>query len=79
MKFHILLEIGCSSTIVMGRLLEKLHLEKNYLMKGHTQAKNIRTNPNVKVDFTLPVLSATNVVTWKFHVYESNKDRFDTF
>ena len=29
------------------------------------------------MDFTLPTLSATNVVTWKCHVYESAKGRYD--
>ena len=31
----------------------------------------------VKVDFTLPVLSATNVVTWNCHVDDSAKGRYD--
>ena len=29
---------------------------------------NIMANLKVEVDFTLPVLSASDVVTWKFHV-----------
>ena len=40
--------------IVMGRLVEKLHLEKYAMKKWHTQAGNIATNLKVKVDFTLP-------------------------
>ena len=35
------------------------------------------TNIKVKVDFTLPTLSATNVVTWIYHVDESSKGRYD--
>ena len=31
----------------------------------------------VKVDFTLPALSAMNVVTWKFHVDESAKGQYN--
>ena len=31
-SFKILLESGCSSTILMGRLVEKLHLEKDAVM-----------------------------------------------
>ena len=34
-------------------------------------------NLKVEVDFTLPVLSATNVVTWKCHVDDSAKGRYD--
>ena len=47
------------------------------MVKVQTQAGNITTNPKVKVYFTLPALSATNVVTWKFHVDDSDKDRYD--
>ena len=46
-------------------------------MQWHTQAKNITTNHKVKVDFTLLVLIATIVVTWKCHVDESAKGRYD--
>ena len=46
-------------------------------MQWHTQASNITTNIKVKVYFTLPALSAMNVVTWKFHVDESAKGRYD--
>ena len=41
------------------------------------QAGNITTNLKVKADFTLPSLSATNVVTCKYYVYESSKGRYD--
>ena len=44
-------------------------------MQWHTQAGNITTNLKVKVDFTLPELSATNAVTWKCHVDNSTKGR----
>ena len=46
-------------------------------MQWHTQSINITTNHKVKVDFTLPALSAMNVVTWKFHVDDSAKGRYD--
>ena len=46
-------------------------------MKCHTQAGNITTNLKVKVDFTLSILSATNVVTWNCHVDDSNNGRYD--
>ena len=63
--------------IVMGRLVEKLHPEKYAVMQWHTQARNIATNYEVKVDLTLPKLSATNAVTWKCHVDNSAKGRYD--
>ena len=76
-KFLILLDSGCSSTIAMRRLVEKLSLEKDALMQWHTQAGNITTNLKVKLDFTLPALIATNVLTWKCHVDESAKGIYD--
>ena len=61
----------------MGRLVEKLHPEKDDMMQWHTQARNVTTNIKVKVYFTLPTLSEINVVTWIFHVYDSYKGRYD--
>ena len=46
-------------------------------MQCNTEAGKITTNINVKIDFTLPKISATNVVTWNFHVDESTKGRYD--
>ena len=46
-------------------------------MQWHKQAGNITTNIEVEVDFTLPEISADNVVTWKCHVDESTKGRYD--
>ena len=47
----------------MVKLFEKLHPEKDDMIQWHTLAGNITTNNKVKVDFTLPTLSATNVMT----------------
>ena len=74
-NFLILLDSGCSSTILMGRLVKKLGLEEDTPMQWNTQAVNITTNIKVKIDYTLTALSATNVVTWKFHVDDSTKVR----
>ena len=76
-NFCILLDSECSYTIVMGRIIEKLRLEKDTPMQWNTQAKDITTNIKVKVYFTLPTLSATNVSTWNFHVDDSAKDSYD--
>ena len=46
-------------------------------MHWHTKDGNITTNLKVKMDFALPALSATNVVTWKFHVDDSAKVRYN--
>ena len=61
----------------MGRLAEKTCLEKYAMMQWHTQDGNITTNIKVKVDFTLPALSATNVVMWKCCVDDSAKGRYN--
>ena len=46
-------------------------------MQYHTQAENITTNRKVEIYFTLPSLSATNVVMWKCRVDDSDKGRYD--
>ena len=71
------MDSGCSYTIVMGILVVKLNLDMDYLMQWHMQAENITNNLNIKVDFTLTALSATNVVTWDCHVDDSAKDSYD--
>ena len=76
-NFRVLLDSGCSSTIVMGRPIEKLHPEQDALIQWNTQAGNITTNNKVKVNFTLKALSAKFFVTWNCHVDDSNKSRYD--
>ena len=73
-NFRILLGSVHRSTIVMGSLVEKLHPEKHAVIQWHTQAGDITNNINVKVDYTLPAISATNVMTWNCHVDGSAKD-----
>ena len=46
-------------------------------MQCNTQAVNVTTNHKVKIDFTLPALSATNVVTWRCHVDDSAKGGYN--
>ena len=76
-KTRILLDSGCSSTIVIRRLLENINAEKYAVMQWQTQAVNITTNLRVNVYFTLPALSAKNVVMWKCHLDDSTRDRYD--
>ena len=71
------MDSGCISTIVMVILVETLSPEEYSPMQWHMQAGNITTNIKVQVDFTLPALSATNVVTWDFHVDDFAKGRYD--
>ena len=61
----------------MGRLVKKLAPEEDAPMQWNTQSRNITTYLKVKVDFTLPALSTTNVVTWNCHVDDSAKGRYD--
>ena len=76
-NFHIILESKCISKIIMGRLIEKLHHEKDDVVQWNTQAGNITTNLKVKIDFTSPAVSATNFVAWNYHVDDSAKGRYD--
>ena len=46
-------------------------------MQWHTQAGNITTNIKVDVDFTLTEISATNVMTYKWHVDDSYKGGYN--
>ena len=46
-------------------------------MQWNTQSGNITTNLKVKVDLTLPTLSATNIATWNCHVDDSAKGRYN--
>ena len=47
-SFRILLDSGCISMIVIGRLFEKLRPEKYAVMQWHKQAGNITTHLKVK-------------------------------
>ena len=61
----------------MGWLIEKLRPEKDARVQWNTQAGNITTNLKVKLDFTLPTVSATNFVTWNCYVNGFVKGRYD--
>ena len=58
-------------------MVEKLIPKKDAVVKWHTQAGNITNNIKVKIDFTSPGISATNIMTWKFHEDEFSKVRYD--
>ena len=48
-NFQILLDIGCSSTIVMRRLIIKLKNKEDSVIQFKTQALNITTDIKVKI------------------------------
>ena len=50
-----LLDSGCSSTILMKRLIERLNPKRDDVMQWHMQADRINTNLKVKI--YLPYLS----------------------
>ena len=75
-SFQILLDSGCSSTIVIIRMVEKLNRDKYAIMQWHTQIRNITTNHKVKIYFTLLTFSTTNVMKWKCHVDYYAKGRY---
>ena len=63
--------------IGMRKLVEKIYPEKDAVMQWQTQARKITTNVKVKTEFTLPVLSATNSVRWKYHVEDATIGRYN--
>ena len=46
-------------------------------MQCHTQSGRITFNIKVGIDFTLLQTSVTKILTWKFHVHDSAKGRYD--
>ena len=47
------------------------------MTQWHTQAGSITTNIKVKIDFALPKISTTKIVSWNRHMDVSAKDRYD--
>ena len=55
--------------------ITKLNPKRDAVIKFHTQVVNINTNLKVKIYFTLPELSATNILMWNCHLDDSAKVR----
>ena len=51
-NFQIFFDSGCSSTIVIRRLIELLDPKKYNVVRWHTQAVNITTSINFKIDLS---------------------------
>ena len=47
------------------------------MVQWHTLAVNISANLKVKIYFTSPEFSATKIVTWECHSYDSNKGSYN--
>ena len=47
------------------------------VIQSHTQAGDITTNLNDKIDFTFTELSGKKIVTWNCHMNDSTKCRYD--
>ena len=56
---------------------KKINPKEDDAMQRHMQAGNITTNINVQIDFILPELSATKIVTWNCHMNYSATGRYD--
>ena len=61
----------------MVSIVENIYPEKDVVMQFHIQDVSITSNVMVKLDFTLPALSAPDVLTWKCHVVDSAKGGYD--
>ena len=70
------MDIGSSSTIVMGKLTSKLK-KKTKKTTWETQAGKFTTSKKVNVDFCLPEFSATKIVSWKCHVDKKTNSMYD--
>ena len=57
----------------MNNLESKLKLKDSSTNMWQTQAGKFTTNDMSTVDFWLPEFSATKIVAWKYHAYDSTK------
>ena len=76
-NFRILLYSGGSSKTLTKRLMEKLNPKRYDVMQWQTRAGSNNTDLKVKIDFTLPKLSAMKIVMWNCHVDDSDKVRYN--
>ena len=76
-KFRILLYRGSSSTIVMVNMTPKLKQEETTMTTWETQAVNFTASNKLNVELCLHYFSTTDIVTYKCHVYDSAKGRYN--
>ena len=61
----------------MRKPIAKLNPKVVNVIQWHTQASSITTKLKVKIDFTLPELSAKTIMTWNCRVNDSVKGTYD--
>ena len=76
-NFQIILNIGRSSTILMDNLTSKLKQKETTMNRWETQSRKFTTSTKANIYFCLPSLNATKIVTWKYHVDDPTKVRYD--
>ena len=76
-KFIILLDSRSSSTIVMVKLTSKIKQKMSpKITTWETQAGKFTTSQKVNIYFCLPSFHATEIVSWKCHVYNQTNIRY---
>ena len=70
-SLRILLDCGASSSIVLGKNTHKLWKKTTKPVRWITQGGDFQTTYKSKVEIVLPELDATNIITWDFHVDDS--------
>ena len=76
-NFRILLDSGISSTIIMGKLTEKIKPKKSTETMWESQSRKFTTSAKVNVEFCLTEFVATKIVTCKCHIAKSTNSRYD--
>ena len=75
-NFRILLDSGCSSNIVIRRLI-KTQTKEDFVIQWNTQLGDITTNLKVKIDLTLSEFRPAKMLTWDFHVDDCTQVSYD--
>ena len=70
------MDIGSSSTIIMGKLTEKLKPKNSTETKWENQAGKFTISKKENVEFCLPEFGRTKIVTWKCHMDKSTNSRY---
>ena len=72
------MDIWYSSTFSLRIIITKHKTKEDDVIQRQTQAGNITTNLKVDLNITLPVFSATEIMTWECYVDESAKGIHNT-
>jgi predicted aspartyl protease len=73
----ILLDSGCSSTIINSSLVSKLCTKRLPTERWTTAAGQMTTNKKVKIHFNLPEFYENKIIEWEAHVLEGNQSNYD--